>query len=135
LTSIGGPAGRETLLEHDLDGNLVRIIAPDSTQVGYAYDDFGRLTAVTDQRQFATTTDYGFAGQYLGSGFPDGSSVAASISKDLGLADLGLGTESDPAPFGRPENQMAELTDGNGNVTMIKLNESSWRPSQTRRAG
>ena len=70
LTSVGGPVGRETLFEHDLDGNLIRIIAPDASEVDYAYDARGRLTAVTNQRGFATTHDYGFAGQFTGSGFP-----------------------------------------------------------------
>jgi len=123
LESVTDAAGRTTTYEHDDQGRLVKVVFPDGSEIAYAHDPEHHITAVTDQRQFSTTYDYGFAGQYLGSGFPDGSSVAASIAKDLGLADLGLGigTESNPAPFGRPENQMAELTDGNGNVTTIKL--------------
>jgi YD repeat-containing protein len=125
LETVTDTAGRTTTYEHDALGRLVRVVFPDGSEIAYAHDPQNRVTAVTDQRGFTTSHDYGFAGQFTGSGFPDGASVAASISKDLGLADLGigLGTEANPAPFGRPENQMAEVTDGNGNVTTFKLDE------------
>ncbi len=75
------------------------------------------------KREFATSNDDGFAGQFIGSASPDGASIAAGIATDLGLADLGIGTQANPAPFSRPENQIATPTDGNGNLTTVELNE------------
>ena len=117
-STITDAAGRTTFYLVDADGNLIDVTDPDNSVRQFAYDSNSRLIFGTSERGFTTSTNYGFAGQYIGSGFPDGSSIALDISRDLGLADLGigLGTESDPAPFGRPENQMAELPDGNGNA-------------------
>ena len=124
-STITDAAGRTTFYLLDADGNLINVTDPDSSVRQFAYDSNSRLIFGTSERGFTTGYDYGFAGQYLGSDLPDGSSIALDISRDLGLADLGigLGTQANPAPFGRPENQMAELTDGNGNVTLVKLDE------------
>ena len=123
LAAVGDPAGRSTSFEVDADGRLTRMTDAEGNPSFYGTDAAGRIESFTNERGFETTYDYGFAGQFAEAGFPDGSSVALQVAKSLGLADLdlGLGTEGNPAPFGLPEDRLARLTDGRGNVTEIKL--------------
>jgi len=83
----------------------------------------GFLLTATDPRGYDTDYNYGFAGQMLGADLPDGASVSQSIFRDLGLADLGEGTPSNPAPYARPGGLTTTVTDGNGNLTTLKLDE------------
>ena len=123
LTSVTDPAGRTTGFLIDAGGNLITTTNADGTLKRFVYDSNDRLVEDASERGFVTKHDYGFAGQFAGSGFPDGASIAINISKSLGLADLGLGTEGNPAPFGRPQNGISELTDARGNIWKIRVNE------------
>ena len=106
VTQVLDPAGRATEFQVDADGNLTSITDPDASQRQFAYDDQHRMVGQLSKRAFATSNDYGFAGQFLGAGFPDGASIATKISRDLGLADLGigLGTEASAGPRTRWPN-------------------------------
>jgi RHS repeat-associated protein len=123
---ITDAAGRETTFVHDADGNLLVILFPDGSARRYDYDADNRLTAEASARGFVTEQDYGFAGQWTGSSFPDGASISARIAKDLGLADLGIGLGSDtnPQPYARP-NETVELEDAKGNPFTMTFNEFS----------
>ena len=125
IQTITGPGGRVTGFEVDANGDLIQVTDAETQPSFYAYDDAGRIESFTNERGFDTTYDYGFAGQFAEAGFPDNTSISLSISKSLGLADLGigLGTEGNPAPFGLPEDRMAEVTDGRGNTTIFRLDE------------
>ena len=83
-----------------------------------------RLIEAATERGFVTSNDYGFAGQWIGSGFPDGASVSAQISASLGLADLGigLGSEANPTPYARPNTEF-EVTDAKGIIYLLRFNE------------
>ncbi len=123
LESIEDPAGRISAATYDADGNLTGYTDVDDSVREMAYDANGRLVSELSKRGFATTHDYGFAGQWIGSGFADGASVSAQISRSLGLADLGigLGTEGNPAPYAVPDGETS-LTDARGNQFRVRFN-------------
>ena len=91
----------------------------------YAYDADSKLSAFASARGFVTSFDYGFAGQYLGTSYPDGASITASIAGDLGLTDLesAFGTEATPEPSVAPADRIATLTDAKGNIYETEVNE------------
>ena len=123
LAVVTDPGNRTTRQEYDADGNLTKVTNPDGSTRTFAYDGNHRLITSTSERDFDTTHDYGAAGQWLGSGFPDGASIAADIAKNLGLANLGigLGGRNNPAPYARP-NETTTLTDAKGNPYTFKFN-------------
>ena len=103
----------------------MRILDPEEAQQEFAYLASGLMETATDQRGFDTDYDYGFAGQLIGADLPDGASISQSIFRDLGLAnlDLGEGTPANPSPYARPGGLETTVTDGNGNLTRLKLDE------------
>lgn len=123
LQSIEDPAGRISAATYDADGNLTGYTDVDDTVREMAYDANGRLVSELSKRGFARSHSYGSAGQWIGTGFPDGASVTAQISRSLGLADLGigLGTEGNPAPYAVPDGKTT-LTDARGNPYTMRFN-------------
>ncbi|NNG03294.1 MAG: hypothetical protein HKM95_04250, partial [Inquilinus sp.] len=122
LESVFDPQGRETRFEQGA-GGLFRIVDVEADARQFAYDANGRLAAEIGERGFTTTHDYGGAGQWVGSGFPDGASVSSQIGKTLGLdaLGLGLGGPGNPLPYARP-NQTVQLTDARGNPYSMRFN-------------
>ena len=50
LTSVTDPTGATTSIEYDANGNLTASPTPTATARRYTYDDFGRMTSLTDAR-------------------------------------------------------------------------------------
>ncbi|MEM1159399.1 MAG: PKD domain-containing protein [Pseudomonadota bacterium] len=125
LASITDPSGRVTQFAHDSEGRLVEITEPEDGTIALDYDRDGRMTSMTDQRGFTTTHDYGAAGRYVGSGYPDGSSVRMQIASAVGLDGIlgGLGGPDDPLEYVAPEDRVTVLTDKRGGTSEIVLNE------------
>jgi RHS repeat-associated protein len=125
LSSITEPSGRSTFFTVDANGDLVKMTDAGGNEWRYAYDANSKLSAFASARGFVTTVDYGFAGQYLGTNNPDGTSITASIAGDIGLTDfeLGLGTEATPEPSVAPEDRIATLQDAKGNLYEMEVNE------------
>ncbi len=124
LSGITDVAGRSTFFQV-VDGELVKMTDAEGNEWRYAYDANSKLSAFASARGFVTTVDYGFAGQYLGTNNPDGTSVSASIAGTLGLAqfDIGLGTEVNPQPSVAPEDRVSTLQDAKGNFYEMEVNE------------
>jgi RHS repeat-associated protein len=121
LETVTDPAGRVTQFIHDPNGNLIKIIDPDLTEREFTYDSRHRMTNKTNKRDFTTTYQYSFAGRSIQANWPDGSTRKIAPSEIVGLPDIasGVGTETNPAPFVRPEDAVSTFTDGNDNDTVF----------------
>jgi len=124
LAEVTDPAGRATRFEHDAFGRLVRIIEPDGGVRTFQYDgSSGRIIAKTNQRGLVTEYSYDPFGRLATALRPDDSAVSSVPTAVLGLIDpeSGLGSNDQPAspvPF---EDVVAEINDGNGNVTRFRV--------------
>ncbi|MGH7453955.1 MAG: hypothetical protein ACRENG_21570, partial [bacterium] len=122
LAGVTDPAGRITRFEQDAAGNLIRITDPDGSTRQFGYDAHHRLMTQINKRGFSTTYHYNFAGRITKVVRPDGSTNEISPSETVGLIDPAsdLGTADNPAPFVRPEQEVSNYTDGNGNKTTFR---------------
>jgi RHS repeat-associated protein len=123
LARITDPAGRSTLFEHDTDGCLISITDPDGSQRLFAYDDRFRLESQVSKRGFTTRYEYDFAGRHMRSILPDGTSRELTPAQIAGLANVstGEGTATNPAPFVREAEHVANFTDGEGSTWTYRL--------------
>ena len=123
LSSVTDPVGRITNFQHDSNGNLTKIIAPDNAESSYTYDSRHLMTTETDPNGNTHTINYSFSGRYESMDFADGSTRQLSPTLQKGLIDLSIGvgdSASNPAPHILSDDADSTLTDGNGNVTTIK---------------
>ena len=82
------------------------------------------MQSQTRKRGFLVTYDYNFAGRNIRGNLPDGSTREFTPGDTFGLVDLstGVGTETNPAPFVRPQLAVTTIKDGNGNEITFGLN-------------
>ncbi len=123
LASVVDPTGRLTTITTSADRVVTAVQMPDQTNVNFVYDSEGRLVRQTDQNGNQADLQYDTHGQMTGTDLPDGASVALEIASSLGLAELGFGTPGQPLGYLAPEDRESRVTDGNGNLTIVNLNE------------
>ncbi len=122
MASTTYPDGRTTTFTYDdAAGTLDQVTEPTGSKVSFAYDEDGRLVSTTNQNGNSTAYRFDAVGQLSAATLPDGSNIAISIAKSLGLAD-GLGSTG-PLFFVAPEDRVTTVTDRKGEITEIIVNE------------
>jgi RHS repeat-associated protein len=137
LATITDPTGRQSQFEHDTDGNLSRIVNPDTSSRRFTYDLTHRMTSQVSERGFATSYAYDQFGRFKSATWPDGSTrelIARSVAALFDPAS-GSGSESDPAPVLRAQDLVATYTDGEGRESVYVLDSLGSVVSYTDPAG
>ncbi len=125
VSGIQDPALRTTTLGYT-GARLTSVTSPDpdgaagpltSPVTGYAYDTAGRLTEITDPRNFRTTFAYNAtSGRAQSAQRPDGGTQQIGPAQTFGLVAPGSGTSSSPAPPKLAADVFANATDPRSNV-------------------
>lgn len=133
ITKITDPAQRETNLEYDDAGNLIRITDPDNTSRQFAYDDLHHLTQEIDQRGFSEQAVYGFHGRVTETLRKDGTRSVFEPAQTIGLLPAEVTSNPSTAAAVRPNSRqiVARFSDPNGNVTSSVLDKAGQIVSQT----
>jgi len=119
LARITDPANRDTLFEHDPEGNLTKITDPDGSEREFTYDARHRMTSKTSKRDHVSLYEYNAAGRLMKSTGPDGFTREFTSGEVAGLVDpaSGAGTEGNPATITLPDAVQHTFTDGRNKVT------------------
>ncbi|WP_227287777.1 RHS repeat-associated core domain-containing protein, partial [Boseongicola sp. H5] len=124
LALIRYPDGRETSFEYeDQTGDLLGITEPEGGTVSFSYDDQGRLVSTTNQNGNTSTYTFDAVGNMTGGTMPDGSTIAAQVASSLGLVNGLGGVPPQPFVYVAPEDRVTTLTDRNGEVSEVIVNE------------
>lgn len=118
VSKIIDPAGRETILTYDAQGNLVGIEDPDNYKRQFGYDEKGLMVGETDKRGYQERAAYDFAGRANKSTRKDGSTIQIKPVQVEGLlkADVTIDPFEAPSlPSQKDDNEIA-YSDGNGHV-------------------
>jgi RHS repeat-associated protein len=100
--TVTDPAQRVTQLLLDADGNLERIVYPDTSSVAYAYDAAHHLTGITDQLGGHEQIDYGFHGRATQVTRKDGTVVLVDPVETQGVYPLSQTSDPATAPPALP---------------------------------
>ncbi len=125
VTSITGPAGRETVLSYDTDGNLTRIVDPDGAARAFEYDDLHHMTGEITPRGLLEEITYGFHGRVTSLTREDGSQLTFDTVQVQGL----LSPEATANPIAPPSAitasaAVASYTNANGDVIQTTLDQA-----------
>lgn len=73
LTSLTDPAGQDTALGYDGQGNVIRLRTPDSAESRWTYDNLGRCTSAIDPKGNAQRREHDALGRVVRVWEPDGN--------------------------------------------------------------
>src|SRR6185312_11257908 len=73
LTSLTDPAGQDTALGYDGQGNVIRLRTPDSAESRWTYDNLGRCTAAIDPKGNVQRREHDALGRVVRVWEPDGN--------------------------------------------------------------
>ena len=124
---ITDPANRQTKLEYDSEGNLIKITDPDNTSRTFVYESGTHLmTSQTSKRGFTSSYEYDFAGRIRKATRKDGTVVEMVTADTRGLIDntQGSGIETNLASEPPLKDEISTASvDGRGNLSSMKLNQ------------